>query len=233
MAELERDLHEIGRLLAFPAEPDLVGRVRARLATPPPPARRLPRRRALVLAFAVLVVALGAAFAVAPARTAILNFFHIGGETVKRVETLPRASRSSPVAGLAGPMSLEQATQRAGFQPLLPSAHGKVYAADGILATYLDPRIVLTEARGNLAFTKKAVSGATRVEPVTVNGHDGLWISGAPHVVTYVGSSGLCCRTKVVRVAGNVLVWAQGSLTLRIEGPLTRAQALSFAGSIR
>src|SRR5919198_5755050 len=109
MAELERDLHEIGRLLAFPAEPDLVGRVRVRLAAPPPPARRLPRRRALVLAFAVLVVAVGAAFAVAPARTAILNFFHIGNETIERVPTLPSAQRRSPVAGLAGPMSLAQA----------------------------------------------------------------------------------------------------------------------------
>ena len=233
MAELERDLHEIGRLLAFPPEPDLVGRVRARLATPPAPARRLPPRRVLVLAFAVLVVALGAAFAVAPARTAILRFFHIGGETVERVETLPRASRSSPVAGLAGPMSLAQATERGGFRPLLPSSHGKVYAADGILATYLGPRTVLTEARGNLAFSKKAVSGATRVEPVTVNGYDGLWISGGQHVVTYYGPGGLCCRTKVVRVAGNVLVWARGDLTLRIEGPLTRSQALSLAGSIR
>ena len=168
-----------------------------------------------------------------PARTAILRFFHIGGETIERVKKLPPASKRSPVAGLAGPMSLAEATERAGFQPLLPSSHGKVYASDGILATYLDSRTVLTEARGDLGFVKKVASPATRILPVTVNGYSGLWISGAPHVVTYFDSSGLCCRTKVVRVAGNVLVWARGSLTLRIEGPLTRTEALRLASSIR
>jgi hypothetical protein len=231
MAELERDLRELGRLLAFPAEPDLVPGVRARLAAPP--ARRwLPTRRVLVIAFAVLAVAVGAAFAVEPARTAILRFFHIGGETIELRETLPRASKRSPVAGLAGPMSLEQAAERAGFQPFLPATHGKIYASDGILATYLGPRTVLTEAHGDLAFVKKVASSATRILPVTVNGYDGLWISGAPHVVTYFDSSGLCCRTKVVRTAGNVLVWARGSVTLRIEGPLTRAEALRLAESL-
>jgi hypothetical protein len=130
-------------------------------------------------------------------------------------------------------MSLAQATKRAGFEPLLPSSHGKVYADEGILATYLDARTVLTEARGDLAFAKKVASQATRILPVTVNGNDGLWISGAPHVVTYFESSGLCCRTRVVRVAGNVLVWARDGLTLRIEGPLTRAEALRLAESIR
>jgi hypothetical protein len=232
MAELERDLRELGRLVAFPPEPDLVPAVRARLAGPPA-RRRLPSRRVLVLAFAVLVVGVGAAFAVAPARTAILRFFHIGGETIERVETVPNAPRRSPVAGLAGPMSLEQAAKRAGFQPLLPHRHGKIYAADGIVATYLEPRTVLTEARSDLAFAKKVLSQKSRVLPVTVNGHDGLWISGAPHVITYFDSSGLCCRTKVIRAAGNVLVWAQGSLTLRIEGARTRADALRLASSVR
>ena len=40
-------------------------------------------------------------------------------------------------------------------------------------------------------------------------------------------------QEKNVRIAGNVLVWAYGSVTLRIEGPLTRAQALGLAASIR
>jgi hypothetical protein len=231
MAELERDLREIGRLLAFPWEPDLVPAVQARLAAPSP-ARRVPSRRVLVLAFAVLVVALGAAFAVAPARTAILRFFHIGGETVERVETLPPASRGSPVEGLAGPMSLRRAVERAGFQPLLPPRHERIYAADGILATYLGPRTALTEARGDLGMSKKVVSGATRVEPVRVNGWDGLWIAGAPHVVMYFDSTGRG-RFKHVRLVGNVLVWARGSVTLRIEGPLTKAEALRLASSIR
>jgi len=229
MLELERDLREVGRLLAFPPEPELVPAVRARLGEAP---RRFPRRRVLVLALAALVVALAAAFAVPPARTAILRFFHIGGETVERVETLPNAPHRSPIAGLAGPMSLEQAIDRAGFRPILPPRHGGIYADDGVLATYIGPRTVLTEARSDLGLSKKVASPQTRLEPVTVNEHDGLWIEGAPHVVMYFDSKGRG-QEKHVRVAGNVLVWAYGSVTLRIEGPLTEAQALGLARSIR
>src|SRR5919204_3312535 len=230
MAELERDLREVGRLLAFPPEPDLVPRVRARLGEAAPRGFGFGRRRVLVLALAALVVALGAAFAVPSARTAILRFFHIGGETIERVETLPNAPRRSPIAGLAGPMSAEDATKRAGFNPILPPKHGGIYAEDGVLATYIRPRIVLTEARGELGMSKKFASPQTRIEPVRVNDHDGMWISGAPHVVTYFDSQGLG-RARNVRIAGNTLIWAYGSVTLRLEGPLTLRQALSLAAS--
>lgn len=232
MAELERDLREVGRLLAFPPEPDLVPDVRARLGEAAPRGFGFARRRALVLALAVLVVAVGAAFAVPSARTAILRFFHIGGETIERVETLPNAPHRSPIAGLAGPMSVEDATKRAGFNPILPPKHGAIYAEDGILATYIRPRVVLTEARGELGMAKKFASPQTRLEPVMVNDHSGMWISGAPHVVMYFDSQGRGIA-KNVRIAGNTLVWAYGSVTLRIEGPLTQAQALSLASSIR
>jgi len=47
-----------------------------------------------------LLVALGIALAVPPARSAILRFFHIGSVTVERVETLPHAQQRSLVAGL-------------------------------------------------------------------------------------------------------------------------------------
>src|SRR5919204_1451661 len=230
MAELERDLREVGRLLAFPPEPDLVPAVRARLGEAAPRGFGFGRRRVLVLALAVLVVALGAAFAVPSARTAILRFFHIGGQTIVRVDTLPNAPRRSPIGGLAGPMSLQDATKRAGFNPILPPKHGGIYAEDGVLATYVAPRVVLTEARGELGMMKKFASPQTRIEPVRVNDHDGLWITGAPHVVMYSDSQGRG-YAKHVRIAGNTLVWAYGSVTLRIEGPLTQAQALSLAAS--
>ena|SRR5919204_4383861 len=231
MAELERDLREVGRLLAFPPEPDLVPAVRARLGEAPRPPF-FGRRRVLVLALAALVVAIAAAFAVPPARTEILRFFHIGGETIERVPTLPNAPRRSPIAGLAGPMSVEDATDRAGFNLILPPKHGGMYAQDGIVATYIRPRVVLTEARGDLGTTKKFVSPQTHLEPVRVNDHDGMWITGAPHVVMFFDSQGRG-QAKDVRIAGNTLVWAYGSVTLRIEGPLTQAQALSLAASIR
>jgi hypothetical protein len=228
MAELELELHEVGRLVAFPPEPDLALAVLDRLGERP----AFGRRRLLVVAFAAFVAAIGVAFAVPPARTAILRFFHIGGETVERVQKLPPAERRSPVAGLAGPMSLARARDLAGFEPALPPTHGKVYAADGIFATSLGRQAVLTEFRAELGFTKKAVGPATRIEPVTVNGRDGLWLEGAPHVVMYFDSRGVG-REKIVRLAGNVLVWSRGSVTLRLEGPLTRDEALRLAEIVR
>ena len=232
MAELERDLRETGRLLAWPAEPDLVPRVRARLGEAAPRERLFARRRALVLALAALVVAIAAAFAVPPARTAILRFFHIGGETIKVVDTLPNAPRLSPIAGLDGPMSVEDASGRAGFNLILPPKHGGIYADDGIVATYIAPRVVLTEARSELGMSKKVVSPQTSLEPLRVNDHDGMWIRGAEHVIMYFDSQGLG-RLKRVRIAGNALVWAYGSVTLRIEGPITRAKALALAATVR
>lgn len=231
MPELERDLRDLGRLLAFPPEPDLVPAVRRRLAEP-----TRPRRRVLVLALAALAVAVAVAFAVPPARTAILRFFHIGGETVERVNVLPPAQHRSPVAGLAGPMSPDRAARRAGFEVLLPSSPtGRFYAGDGIVATYLrsaaGKSVVLTEFRGDLGIAKKLASPATRIEPTTVNGRDALWIHGAQHVVYYFDSQGNG-RSRVVRLAGNVLVWAHGSVTLRIEGPLSEAEALRIARSV-
>jgi len=227
MPELERDLRDLGRFLAFPPEPDLVPAVRQRLAEPP-----RPRRRVLVLAFAALAVAVAVAFAVPPARTAILRFFHIGGETVERVNVLPPAQHRSPVAGLAGPMSVDRATKTAGFEVLLPpSPTGRFYAADGIMATYLGKKVVLTEFRGDLGLSKKVASPATRIEPTTVNGTDALWIHGAQHVVYYFDSQGNG-QSRVVRLAGNVLVWAHGSVTLRLEGQFSEAEALRIARSV-
>src|SRR5437763_16484994 len=70
---------------------------------PTTPAFDLPTRRGrpprLVLAAAAALLALGIAFAVPPARSAILRFLHVGGVTIERVETLPptqvRALRDS------------------------------------------------------------------------------------------------------------------------------------------
>jgi hypothetical protein len=65
-----------------------------------------------------------------------------------------------------------------------------------------------------------------------VNGGHGLWISGAPHLVTYLDRSGLM-RAKSTRLAGNVLAWEHRGLTLRLEGELSRKQALKIARGVR
>src|SRR5207244_3067329 len=60
-------------------------------------------RRAVVLALALVAIAVATAFAVPQARTAILRFFHLGGATVIRVETLPPAVERKHAGGLGRP----------------------------------------------------------------------------------------------------------------------------------
>ena len=237
MPELDRDLRQLGALIAYPAEPDLVPGVLVRLHEP---RRPFYRRRAVLALTAAVVVAVAVAFAVPPARTAILRFFHIGGERVERVNVLPPASRRSPVAGLDGPLTLGEATRRAGFRVLLPpretAVHGRFYGGDSIVATLLrvpgtSAPILLAEFRGDLGIVKKLATPGTEIEPTRVGDADALWIHGAPHVLVYRDSTGRG-RSRVVRLAGNALVWTRGGVTLRLEGPLSEGQALHIAALV-
>src|SRR5436190_6674221 len=134
MTELERALVALGRELDIPAEPDLRSRVGERIE------RRPRRRRVAVLALALLV-ALGIALAVPPARSAILRFFHIGSVTIERVETLPHARERSLVAGLGSALSLRDAEKSSGVPLVLNAPRPRrFYAQPGLIATVLHYR---------------------------------------------------------------------------------------------
>jgi hypothetical protein len=60
----------------------------------------------------------------------------------------------------------------------------------------------------------------------------GVYLSGTPHEVIFRQSTGQI-QTERVRLAGNVLMWQQGPVTVRIEGTRTLRQALSIARSLR
>ena len=75
-----------------------------------------------------------------------------------------------------------------------------------------------------------AVAG--RVGEVTVGGLPGYWFSGEPHFFTYQDARGND-RDEQTRLAGNTLNWQRGDLTLRLEGQITRQQALAIAESMR
>ena len=118
MSSLEQRLHELGGELAFPSEPELAPAVLAHIRRKPFPWRRA------ALAFAVAAVALGAALAVPQARSALQRWFHVGGATVVRVETLPPAVERSQAGGLGRPVTVAEAERRLGFPLELPPLHG-------------------------------------------------------------------------------------------------------------
>jgi hypothetical protein len=236
MPELERRLTALGATIAYPPTPDLVSKVRPRLVKREAPARSY--RRPLALAFAVLVLALAVAFAVPPARTALLRFFHIRGATVERVEVLP-AAEPQTARGLGRPLGRAAAESRLGFLLVLPQgAHpDQVYVLEGAVATiplrWHGRKLLLSEFRnGNLLLLKKLVSGQTFVEPLQVGSGTGLWIRGGGHVLIWLDRTG-SFREKPVRVSGNVLLWRHEALTLRLQGQLSKREALLIAKELR
>jgi hypothetical protein len=192
-------------------------------------------RRPLVLALAVVALAVAIAFAVPPARSAILRFFHLRGVTIERVGTLPNATAQSLEAGLGPERSLNDAARVAGFTPVLPPGVDvrRAYARLGVIAIPLGGGRLLTELSfTDLGVSKKFAGSATKIEPVLVNGHDGIWLEGGAHVLVYLGPDGVPIA-KTLRLAGNTLVWQLGARVYRIEGPLTQEQALRIAESIQ
>ncbi|TMK96510.1 MAG: hypothetical protein E6G40_11435 [Actinobacteria bacterium] len=82
----------------------------------------------------------------------------------------------------------------------------------------------------NQLIEKKVGSQATKIEPVSVDGQPGYWIEGA-HEVYLIGPDGEQLAD-TVRLAGNVLLWEKGKVTLRLEADISKAEALRIARSV-
>lgn len=239
MTELELRLAELGRELDYPATPNLVGGLQGRLA------EHRPRRRLrLALALALAVAALFAVvLAASPrARSSFLELFRIGGATISRVEELPRGGARAGIAP-GRPVMLASAQRSVGFRIRLPQAS----PGRQVREVLLDPRgggivsivwccrpvLVLSQFAGDATtFIRKFVPSSTTLEPVQVGGKPGYWIAGGPHTVFFQAPDG-AVQDYTVRVAGNTLMWVDGEVTLRLEGRLTRAEALALARSVR
>jgi RNA polymerase sigma factor (sigma-70 family) len=152
--------------------------------------------------------------------------------------------------GLGTPLTLEQARERFGPGLLLPEELGTpdgVYLTTGLLSLVYAPRqslppvppasgvgLLLTEFRATLDTSLvlgKGVPPGTRVEEVRVNGNQGFWIDGAPHL--FFRESNTSMRDVPPRLAGNTLLWEQAGLTLRVESALSRDAAMRVAASVR
>jgi hypothetical protein len=253
---LERALVDLGRRLDWPEAPDLAGSVRAELESAPAvvvPLRRRPRRLVVLAAAALLVF--GGLLAVSPGlRAALLELLRLPGARIEIERTptpLPTAAASPALEDLVpgSEVSLAEARRTASFRVLLPSELGRPDAVvlfatgdDAIVTLAYRPRpglpaadatgysVLLTEIRAEPTdelIGKVALE--TQVEPVVVGGEQGYWIEGPHEVLLERGD------TMVVdapRLSASSLLWTRGPVTLRLEGDLSKDDALRLARTV-
>jgi hypothetical protein len=233
--ELEQRLLRLGTALDLPPAPDVVPAVIARLQERRPRSRRPLRPLAVALATALLLA--GAAMALPATRHAILRVLGLRGVSIERVPRLPSLPAGAGTGlGLGERIPLARARFAADFTALVPATPAAAYLGHDVPGgriSVLTGSVLIIEFRGTATpFVFKLIGGGTRVERVRVHGGPGVYVSGAPHEVLFQDSTGQV-RADRVRLAGNVLIWQQGPLTVRIEGTHTLAKALAFARALR
>jgi hypothetical protein len=211
------------------------------------------------LAAAALLIAAGALLAFPPSRDAIANWVNV--HTIfRQVPHLATPSPHPPGPlgqrlGLGGRTTLPDAQKQISWHLALPSTLGQpdevylqpppdapaqgeitlVYATrPGIpVAAQTGVSVLVTEARGAVDqnFFGKMLGPNTTLEQVAVGGHQGYWISGPMNQFFFVDANG-AFRNETVRLAANTLILDDGGTVIRIEGNLTKTQALEIAASL-
>lgn len=208
----------------------------------PRPAVRGPRRRALVIAAALLVAIAGSALA-----AGVVPGVDLRGA--------PRADTTGPplvddAAFLGHRTTLDDARTDVGFPIRLPDLPGApqvhvagaqgrrrvtlLYGASAdlppIAGTSAGLAVTQFPGRADEAVLRKVVGPGVDVAPVTVGDVPGWWIAGAHEVAVVDGDRVV---TDPVRYADRTLLWSADGVTLRLEAAVPRARAIELAASMR
>ncbi len=210
-------------------------------------------RRRVALTIMAMVLVIGGALAVSPAaRTAVAQWLGPRGIILF---PLPRRLPAPAGAGLqlGDRVPLATAQARVTFRILTPTTLGppdEVYvrritdgsAGDAVAALVYRARpglpaaphtsvgALLSEARGTVF--AKFFDPTTQMEPVTVDGQPGYWLTGRPHLFAYLDAQQRV-RSETLRLAGDTLLWNRNGLVLRLETALSRDAALRLAAGVR
>jgi hypothetical protein len=94
-------------------------------------------------------------------------------------------------------------------------------------------RLLLTQWRGDLASADYEVAGpGGRAEGIEVDGRAAVWLEGPTQATyTFIGRD-LQRHREALRVGANVLLWSDEPVAYRLEGHLTRDEAVSVAESL-
>jgi hypothetical protein len=237
--ELITELRELGRAYVVPEALDQRQAVRARLARPAPRRRRVRFYLSAVIAALVVAVAV-----ISPARAAVVDavggLLRAAGIELRRDEPHDALPATPSPLPSQGEVELAEARRVALFPIVVPE---KLGSPERVLIADPDkngaPRVVSQVYRGgSVRFDQFDGS----LEPVFVKtAPDGQWVEGVgdfavwlatPHPVSYIDRDGVT-RVATSRLSGPVLVWADGSVTYRLEGLSTLEEASEVARSVR
>jgi hypothetical protein len=243
---LEQELRELR--VEWPPTPDIAGSL-VLSPVPAPPRRPLFARPAWQIAIAVVALVIGVVMAVPTTRAAVLDF--LGLSSTVRVERREPVVVSRFGSGLllGEPVTLEAAQRR--LPVVVPRAVGRpdaVYVGEN--PTRVDlvyrarpglPRasatgagLLVTELMATATpAIQKTIGSATHFERLSVGGDLAYFFSGRQHGFAYVPQTG-AMNFESQRLAGNtLLVERTGGLLLRIEGRMSRDEAVRIAESAR
>ncbi|MFF0875623.1 hypothetical protein [Micromonospora aurantiaca (nom. illeg.)] len=236
MDDLERELRGLTGWLEPARTPDLTDRVRARLDAPAPRRRW---RYVLAGALAALLVAAlppGRA-AVAGAVTGLLRF---SGVVIDTAPAPPPAGTPSPLPA-QHQVALAEAQRQVRFPIRVPARFGvpeRVLVADPdgagahrvVSLLYRGGTVRLDAFDGSLDIVFHKRSVGADVTLTQVGGEFAIWVGG-PHALAYVDRSGTE-RVATARLSAATLIWERAGVSYRLEGDLTREQALDVASSL-
>jgi hypothetical protein len=248
---VEAELRELGRELDVPPAASLTGAVRQRLEGPAAqssqPARRGPGilrrwRPAWRAALIVAAVLLALLVATPQGRAVVTHVLRFAGIELQQEPGPAPSPRNSAALPGERRMSLAQARRHVSFPILVPEALGRpseVVVSDGGRVASLIYRqtpygeVRMDEFAGHLdpVFFQKFIQVGD-VTVVRVNGRKGMWVKG-PHVLMYITRDGTPAAASARLTTGNTLIWGAPQVALRLEGNLTKTEALAIASSAR
>jgi hypothetical protein len=242
---LERDIILLSRAVAFPETPSLEARVRARIEAE----RKLwaPASSWQVALTAVAAAAVALAFVAgvfSPARDAVADLF----DRINIFETAEVPSNlTREISGKE--VTLAEAEEQLGLPLLLPATGGEA-APDRVLiqdfrtvkAAVLFFRrsdgtpyaLFQTDAPVGKGFpiAGKGVLSSSQAQPVRGLGDEAYWLTGL-RIVQYYDPSGAVIRDSVRATEANTLLWSANGRVFRLEGGLSREEAVKIAESLR
>ncbi len=235
----------------YPPTPSLAEAVLGRIdARPASPAHGHRRRLSLAMAaIGVGLLALAAATVVSrDVRDAVAGFLGLAVEG-ERIELLPTPGPGvtptpfptpQNIESFATPIALGDVEGRLGFVAVLPGGRGVPEAS--YIAEFAGGRSLILdyetfdlwesrEAFFEKFVFSKGVSGPPR--ELTINGRPAYWISGAAHIVRFIGPDGRDVVGSQRTVLGNTLVWRGATLNYRLEvDSMSLEEALAIAESL-